>query len=101
VKGFLGTRPNEGNRFLERPDLDFDLLTPGIKGTGIGLELTEAAVGGGERGPQTLEGAGLAVEELTKSTGVSGKDVKLGTSEKIEIPASKAPVFKAGKGLKD
>jgi len=27
--------------------------------------------------------------------------VKPGTSEKIEIPASKAPAFKAGKALKD
>ncbi len=27
--------------------------------------------------------------------------VKPGTSEKITIPASKAPAFKAGKGLKD
>ena len=27
--------------------------------------------------------------------------VKPGTSEKVEIPASKAPAFKAGKGLKD
>ena len=27
--------------------------------------------------------------------------VRPGTSEKIQIPASKAPAFKAGKGLKD
>ncbi len=36
------------------------------------------------------------VRERSARTGV-----KPGTSEKIEIPASKAPAFKAGKGLKD
>ncbi len=36
------------------------------------------------------------VRERAARTGV-----KPGTSEKIEIPASKAPAFKAGKGLKD
>jgi len=36
------------------------------------------------------------VRERSARTGV-----RPGTSEKIEIPASKAPAFKAGKGLKD
>ena len=36
------------------------------------------------------------VRERAARTGV-----KPGTSEKIEIPASKAPAFKAGKSLKD
>ena len=36
------------------------------------------------------------VRERSARTGV-----KPGTSEKIEIAASKAPAFKAGKGLKD
>lgn len=36
------------------------------------------------------------VRERSARTGV-----KPGTAEKIEIPASKAPAFKAGKGLKD
>ena len=36
------------------------------------------------------------VRERSARTGV-----KPGTSEKIQIPASKYPAFKAGKGLKD
>ncbi len=36
------------------------------------------------------------VRERSARTGV-----KPGTTEKIEIPASKIPAFKAGKGLKD
>ncbi len=36
------------------------------------------------------------VRERSARTGV-----RPGTTEKIEIPASKAPAFKAGKGLKD
>lgn len=42
---------------------------------------------------------GFGVFEVRERSARQG--VKPGTTEKIQIPASKYPAFKAGKGLKD
>ena len=83
-----------------------DLVKELTESTGVGSKDVKAVIDGmmesvsshlkqGDKVQLTGFGT-FEVRERAARTGV-----KPGTSEKIEIPASKAPAFKAGKSLKD
>ena len=59
------------------------------------IEQTTAHLSQGD----TVQLTGFGTFEVRERSARTG--VKPGTSEKIQIPASKYPAFKAGKGLKD
>ena len=59
------------------------------------LEQTATHLASGD----TVQLTGFGTFEVRERSARTG--VKPGTSEKIQIPASKYPAFKAGKGLKD
>lgn len=58
-----------------------------------------SSVAGHLKGGDKVQLTGFGTFEVRERSARTG--VKPGTSEKIEIPASKYPAFKAGKGLKD
>ena len=56
-------------------------------------------VAGHLKGGDKVQLTGFGTFEVRERQARTG--VKPGTTEKVEIPASKVPAFKAGKGLKD
>lgn len=83
-----------------------DLIKELAEKTGVGQKNTKAVVDGLLAGVSTHLQAGDKVQltgfgtfEVRERSARTG--VKPGTTEKIEIAASKYPAFKAGKSLKD
>ncbi len=58
-----------------------------------------SSVSGHLKGGDKVQLTGFGTFEVRERSARTG--VRPGTTEKIEIPASKYPAFKAGKGLKD
>jgi len=83
-----------------------DLVKELAEKTGMGQKDTKALVDGlfesvtsHLKGGDKVQLTGFGTFEVRERSARTG--VKPGTSERIEIPASRVPAFKAGKSLKD
>ncbi len=83
-----------------------DLVKELAEKTGMGPKDTKAlvdglfeSVGAHLKSGDKVQLTGFGTFEVRERSARTG--VKPGTTEKIEIPASKYPAFKAGKGFKD